>query len=61
LTYAVRGGPETRRAFDQLVEALARGEGGPVIDGAEKISEARQAHSAAPVVGTTGPRQFDRR
>jgi hypothetical protein len=29
LTYAVRGGDETRRAFDQLVEALARGDGAP--------------------------------
>jgi len=61
LTYAVRGGPETRRAFDQLVEALARGEGGPVIDGAEKITQQREAHDRGSVVGTTGPRQFDRR
>jgi hypothetical protein len=60
LTYAVRGGPETRRAFCQLVEALARGEGSPVIDGAEKIGQPRQAHSGSPVVGTTGPRQFGR-
>jgi len=59
LTYAVRGGDETRRAFEQLVEALARGDGSPVIDGAEKLGQARQPHSgAAPVVGTGGPRRF---
>ena len=58
LTYAIRGGEETGRAFGQLVEALARGEGAPVIEGAEKIDQARQPHSGAPVVGTSGPRQF---
>src|SRR5213079_1453592 len=31
-TYLIRGGEESRRAFSQLVEALARGEGAPVID-----------------------------
>jgi hypothetical protein len=60
LTYLVRGGPETRRAFGRLVDALARGEGAPVIDGAEKVGQAREAHSGPPVVGTTGPRQFER-
>jgi hypothetical protein len=58
LTYAVRGGEESRRAFGQLVEALARGEGSPTIDGAEKFGQASQPHSRVPVVGTTGPRQF---
>jgi hypothetical protein len=60
LTYAVRGGEETRRAFAQLVEALARGEGSPIIDGAEKHAEPRQSHGGTPVVGTGGSRQFDR-
>lgn len=58
LTYAIRGGDESRRAFDQLVAALARGEGSPTIDGAEKLGQARQPHSGAPVVGASGPRQF---
>jgi hypothetical protein len=62
LTYAVRGGDETRRAFEQLVEALARGDGAPIIDGAEKIGQARQPHHGdAPVVGTGSPRQFGKR
>jgi hypothetical protein len=52
LTYAIRGGDESRRAFRQLIEALARGEGAPKIDGAEKLSETRQPHSGPPVVGT---------
>lgn len=60
LTYAIRGGEESRRAFDQLVEALARGEGTPRIDGAEKLGEARQPHDGVPVVRTSGPRQFDK-
>jgi hypothetical protein len=59
LTYAIRGGEETCRAFGQLVEALTRGEGAPVIDGAEKFAQARQPHSGAPVVGTSGSRRFD--
>jgi hypothetical protein len=58
LTYVVRGGEETRRAFGQLVEALARGEGAPVIDGTEKFAQQRDPHSGVPVVGTSGPRQF---
>jgi hypothetical protein len=52
LTYAIHGGAESRRAFGQLVEALSRGEGSPRIDGAEKVSEARQPHNGPPVVGT---------
>lgn len=51
LTYAVLGGEETRRAFDQLVDALARGDGSPRLDGAEKLAEARQPHNGPPVVG----------
>lgn len=58
LTYGVRGGEETRRAFGRLVEALARGDGAPVIDGAEKFAQPRQPHGGVPVVGRTGPRQF---
>lgn len=58
LTYAVRGGDETRRAFGQLVEALLRGDGAPVIDGAESFGQAREPHSSAGVVGTSGPQQF---
>lgn len=61
LTYIVRGGEETRRAFAQLVQALARGDGGPVIAGAEAFSQPSQPHSGpAAVVGRSGPRQFDR-
>lgn len=59
LTYAIRGGEETRRAFSQLVAALARGEGAPVIDGAEKFAQARRTHTAAPVVATRSSRQFE--
>lgn len=58
LTYAVRGGEETRRAFGQLVEALARGDSSPVIDGAEKLAQHRQPHDGLPVVGTGAPRRF---
>jgi hypothetical protein len=58
LTYAVRGGEETRRAFGQLVEALARGDGSPIIAGAEKLSQQGQPHDGVPVVGSTGPAQF---
>jgi hypothetical protein len=61
LTYAIHGGEESRRAFGQLVEALARGEGAPVIHGAEKLGQARQPHSRGPVVGANGPRQFGKR
>jgi hypothetical protein len=57
LTYAVRGSEETHRAFGQLVEALARGDGSPVIDGAEKLNQQNQPHDGPPVVGT-GPGQF---
>jgi hypothetical protein len=58
LTYAMRGGEETARAFSQLVEALARGEGSPVIDGAEKFAQPRGPHNGAPVVGTSSSRHF---
>lgn len=58
LTYAIHGGEETRRAFDQLVEALACGDGAPVIDGAEKIGQSRQPHSRGEVLGPGGSRQF---
>jgi hypothetical protein len=61
LTYAIRGGEESRRAFGQLVEALASGEGAPRIDGAEKLGQPRQSDSGTPVVGTSGPRQFGKR
>jgi hypothetical protein len=54
LTYAVRGGDESRRAFGQLVEALARGEGTPIIDGAEKFGQERQPHDRGKVVATRG-------
>ena len=61
LTYAIRGGDESRRAFGQLVEALARGDGAPVIDGTEKVGEARQPHDGPPVVGSGRSRAFGRR
>ena len=62
LSYAVQGGDETKRAFDQLVEALARGDGAPVIDGAEKFAQPSQPHThgGPEVVGTRGPLQFDK-
>jgi hypothetical protein len=50
LTYAVRGDEESRRAFGRLVEALARGEGSPVIDGTEKFGQERDPHSRGKVV-----------
>jgi hypothetical protein len=58
LTYAIRGGEESIRAFGQLLEALARGEGAPVIDGAEKLGQAREPHSGVPVVGPSAGGQF---
>lgn len=58
LTYGVRGGDETRGAFDRLVAALARGEGAPSIDGAEKFGQGRQPHEGPPVVGTSASRYF---
>jgi hypothetical protein len=51
LTYAVRGGDETRRAFAELVAALERGDGSPVLAGAERFGQARSAHSGASIVG----------
>jgi len=52
LTYAVHGGDESRRVLRQLVEALASGDGAPVIAGVEKLGQARHPHSGPPVVGT---------
>jgi hypothetical protein len=60
LTYTVRGGDETRRAFSQLVAALARGDGAPVIDGAERLAQPTKPHSGGALVGTTGPQHFDK-
>jgi len=61
LTYAVLGGQETRCAFDQLVKALARGEGAPIIDGAETFAQPRQPHNTgAAVVGSSSSRYFDK-
>lgn len=60
LTYAVHGGDETRLAFGQLVAGLARGDGAPVIDGAERFGQARQAHEGPAIVGTSAPRYFGR-
>jgi hypothetical protein len=62
LTYAVRGGEETGRAFGQLVEALARGDGAPIIEGAEKYGQPGQPHSRSgpPVVQEGGTRPFDK-
>jgi hypothetical protein len=61
LTYLVRGGEESRRAFGQLVEALARGERALVIDGAERFGQPRQPHNGPPVVGTSDRPQFDKK
>jgi len=43
-SYAIRGGDESLRVLEQLAEALARGDGAPVIAGAESISEPRTVH-----------------
>ena len=51
LTYAVRGGDETRRAFGELAAALERGDGAPVIAGADSFGQARNAHDGGDVVG----------
>src|SRR4051794_16620878 len=58
LTYAVRGGDETRIAFQQLLDGLARGDGAPVVCGAEKFAQARDAHSRGQIVGS-GSRHWD--
>jgi hypothetical protein len=58
LTYAIRGGDETRIAFRQLLEALARGDGAPVVTGAEAFMQAGDPHSRGAVVGR-GSRQWD--
>ena len=61
LTYLIHGGEESRRAFGQLVEALARGEGTPVIEGAEKLGQSRQPHGGPPVVGSGRSGEFGKR
>jgi hypothetical protein len=43
-SYEIRGGDESRRAVGELVEALQRGEGSPVIAGAENIRQPRSVH-----------------
>jgi hypothetical protein len=58
LSYAIRGRDETRRAFAELVAALARGDGAPTIAGAEKFGQPREPHDGAPVVGPSTPRHF---
>jgi hypothetical protein len=40
-TYAVRGGPESIRAIEELAAALERGDGRPVLGGAELMREPR--------------------
>jgi hypothetical protein len=52
LTYAVRGGEETRSAFLQLVDALASGDGAPVLDGAERFGQPAETHTRGRVVAT---------
>jgi hypothetical protein len=44
LTYAIRGGDAAHDAVDRLAEALARGDGAPVLAGAEFISQTRVTH-----------------
>lgn len=61
LTYLIRGGEESHRAFGQLLDALARGEGAPLIDGAERYGQQRQSDGSTPVVGASGRRQFGKR
>jgi len=46
-SYAVRGKEEALQVVDQLVEALARGDGAPVIPGAENIREPRTVHGGS--------------
>jgi hypothetical protein len=44
-SYEVRGRDESLRAFEELAEALARGDGAPVITGGERFREARTVHN----------------
>jgi hypothetical protein len=44
LTYAIRGGKAALDAVDELAEALARGDGAPVLANAEFISQTRVTH-----------------
>jgi hypothetical protein len=44
LSYEIRGRDESIRALEQLAEALARGDGAPVVTGAEKIRQPRTVH-----------------
>jgi hypothetical protein len=44
LSYEIHGRDESIRAVDQLAEALARGDGSPVIAGAENIRQPRSVH-----------------
>lgn len=57
LSYELRGGAESRRAVDDLAEALTRGEGAPVLAGAEAIGQAPAAHGGSDERGSfTAPR-----
>jgi hypothetical protein len=47
LSYEIRGHAEALRAVQQLAEALARGDGAPVIQGAERIGEPRAVHDGS--------------
>ncbi len=47
LSYEIRGHGEALRALQQLAEALARGDGAPVIPGAEMIGQPRSVHDGS--------------
>jgi hypothetical protein len=44
LTYAIRGGDAALAAVDRLAAALSRGDGAPVLAGAEFIGQTRVTH-----------------
>ena len=44
LSYEIRGHEDALRALEELVAALARGDGAPVIAGAESIRQSRTVH-----------------
>jgi hypothetical protein len=56
LSYAIRGHDEAMRAVEDLANALERGDGAPVLAGAEFIPQNRSTHD-----GTSDRSSFDAR
>lgn len=51
-SYEVRGAAESLRALELLAESLARGDGAPLIAGAEAVDQAPPAHSGRDTRGS---------